>query len=120
MDLIKAINVAPDIMNDNQLELLTKKEALIRQKLNEDMNKSDVKSEIKKYIDSSEFKTKIEKIVKDRIKNEKELTQMESEFGEFRVYFVEVCLGCGWNPLTSSFLLGDGQERKPPRKAKTL
>ena len=34
MDLIKAINVAPDIMNDNQLELLTKKEALIRQKLN--------------------------------------------------------------------------------------
>ena len=46
---------------------------LIRQKLNEDMKKSDVKSEIKKYINSSEFKTKIEKIVKDRIKNEKEL-----------------------------------------------
>lgn len=55
-----------------------------------------------------------------RIKNDSELDEMQSEFGEFRVYVVEVCLGCGWNHLTSSFLLGDGQERKPPRKAKTL
>ena len=46
---------------------------LIRQRLNEELNKSDVKSEIKKYMDSSDFKSKIEKIVKDRIKNEKEL-----------------------------------------------
>ncbi len=55
-----------------------------------------------------------------RIKSDLELDEMQSEFGEFRVYVVEVCLGCGWNHLTSSFLLGDGQERKPPRKAKTL
>jgi hypothetical protein len=55
-----------------------------------------------------------------RIKNDSELDEMQSEFGEFRVYVVEVCLGCGWNHLTASFLLGDGQERKPPRKAKTL
>lgn len=46
---------------------------LIRRKLNEEMNKSDVKSEVKKYMDSSEFKSKVEKIVKDRIKNEKAL-----------------------------------------------
>jgi hypothetical protein len=46
---------------------------LIRQKLNEEVNKSDVKSEIKKYMDSSEFKSKVEKIVKDRIKTEKAL-----------------------------------------------
>lgn len=46
---------------------------LIRQKLNEEINKSDVKAEIKKYMDSSEFKTKVEKIVKDRIKSEKAL-----------------------------------------------
>lgn len=46
---------------------------LIRQRLNEEVNKSDVKSEIKKYMDSSEFKSKVEKIVKDRIKNEKAL-----------------------------------------------
>lgn len=45
----------------------------IRQILNEDMNKSDVKREIDKFIDSSEFRTKVEKIVKDRIKNEKGL-----------------------------------------------
>lgn len=46
---------------------------LIRHKLNEELNKSDVKGEITKHIDSIEFKKKIEKIVKDRIKNEKEL-----------------------------------------------
>jgi ribosomal protein S20 len=46
---------------------------LIRQRLNEEMNKSDVKTEIKKYMDSSEFKAKVEKIVKDRIKNDKAL-----------------------------------------------
>ncbi len=45
----------------------------IRQRLNEEMSKSDVKSEVKKYMDSSEFKSKVEKIVKDRIKNEKGL-----------------------------------------------
>jgi len=46
---------------------------LIRQRLNEEMNKSDVKSEVKKYMDSSDFKVKVEKIVKDRIKNDKVL-----------------------------------------------
>ena len=54
-----------------------------------------------------------------RIKNNAELEEMQSEFGEFRVYVVEVCLGCGWNHLTASYLLGDGQVRKPPRKVKT-
>lgn len=42
-------------------------------KINEDLKKSDIDKGIKTYMDSSEFKTKIEKIVKDRIKNEKEL-----------------------------------------------
>ena len=42
-------------------------------KINEELKKSDVDKSIKTYIDSSEFKAKIEKIVKDRIKNEKEL-----------------------------------------------
>jgi hypothetical protein len=47
---------------------------LIRQRLHEEyMTKTDTKSEIKKYMDSSEFKSKIEKIVKDRIKKDKEL-----------------------------------------------
>ena len=54
-----------------------------------------------------------------RIKNNDELDEMQSEYGEFRVYVVEVCLGCGWNHLTASYLLGDGIERKLPRKVKT-
>ena len=46
---------------------------LIRKKLNEELTKADVKSEISKFLDSSEFKTKVTNIVKDRIKNEKGL-----------------------------------------------
>lgn len=42
-------------------------------KINEELKKSDVDKSVKTYISSSEFKDKIEKIVKDRIKNEKEL-----------------------------------------------
>lgn len=42
-------------------------------KINEDLKKSDVDKSIKTYMDTNEFKSKIEKIVKDRIKNEKEL-----------------------------------------------
>lgn len=42
-------------------------------KINEELNKSDITKSVKTYMDSVEFKQKIEKIVKDRIKNEKEL-----------------------------------------------
>lgn len=42
-------------------------------KITENVTKSDISKEIKVYIDSNEFKNKIEKIVKDRLKNEKEL-----------------------------------------------
>lgn len=38
-----------------------------------ELNKSDIDKGIKTYMDSAEFKAKIEKIVKDRIKNDKEL-----------------------------------------------
>ncbi len=55
-----------------------------------------------------------------RVKNLEELRDMQSEFGEFRVYEVEVCNDCGWNHLTASFLLGDGVNRKPPRRSKTV
>jgi hypothetical protein len=54
-----------------------------------------------------------------RIKTNAELEEMQSEYGEFRVYVVEVCLSCGWNHLSASYLLGDGRDRKPPRKVKT-
>jgi hypothetical protein len=42
-------------------------------KISEELKKSDIDKGVKTYIDSAEFKAKIEKIVKDRIKNEKEL-----------------------------------------------
>jgi hypothetical protein len=42
-------------------------------KINENLTKSDVSKEIKVYMDTKTFNDKIEKIVKDRIKNEKAL-----------------------------------------------
>ena len=42
-------------------------------KIKEDVTKTDINKSIKVYIDSAEFKSKIEKIIKDRIKNEKGL-----------------------------------------------
>jgi hypothetical protein len=55
-----------------------------------------------------------------RIKNATELAEMEKEFGEFSVYVVEVCRECSWNHLCSTYLLGDGRERKAPRRQRTL
>jgi len=45
----------------------------IKHKLTEELTKADVSKEVKIYMDSNEFKAKVEKIVKDRIKNEKML-----------------------------------------------
>jgi hypothetical protein len=55
-----------------------------------------------------------------RIKNGAELAEMEKEFGEFSVYVVEVCRECSWNHLCATYLLGDGRERKAPRRQRTL
>ena len=41
--------------------------------IKEELKKSDISKEVKIYMDSNEFKNKIEKIVKDRLKNDKEL-----------------------------------------------
>jgi hypothetical protein len=35
-----------------------------------------------------------------------ELSVLAMTFGEFRVYVVEVCRGCGWNHLIEQYLLG--------------
>src|ERR1700731_749080 len=44
-----------------------------------------------------------------RVKKTRELAEMAAEYGEFRVYVVEVCQSCGWNPLASSYVLGTGE-----------
>jgi hypothetical protein len=48
-----------------------------------------------------------------RVKQERELAEMADEYGEFRVYVVEVCQSCGWNHLATSYVLGTG---KPPAR----
>ena len=55
-----------------------------------------------------------------RIKSPSELSRMAHEHGEFRVYVVEVCQGCEWNHLTSSYVLGDGVPRRAPRRRHTV
>ena len=55
-----------------------------------------------------------------RIKNGTELEKMAREHGEFAVYVVEVCQGCGWNHLVESYVLGDGVPRRPPRRQRTV
>ena len=45
----------------------------MKEKIIENLQKSDVTKQVKVYMDTKEFKDKVEKIVKDRIKNEKEL-----------------------------------------------
>jgi len=45
----------------------------IKQKLTEELTKADVSKEVKIYMGSKEFNAKVEKIVKDRIKDSKEL-----------------------------------------------
>jgi len=55
-----------------------------------------------------------------RVKSSAELPVMAYEHGQFRVYVVEVCTGCGWNHLTLSYVLGDGTPRRPLRKPADL
>ncbi len=55
-----------------------------------------------------------------RVKSSEQLPEMAREHGEFRVYVVEVCTGCGWNHLHLSYLLGDGVPRRPPRRPPDL
>jgi TusA-related sulfurtransferase len=42
-------------------------------KINEELTNTEVNKIIKVYMDKNEFKEKIEKIVKDRLKNDKEI-----------------------------------------------
>src|SRR5580700_11017620 len=55
-----------------------------------------------------------------RVKQTRELAEMAAEYGEFRVYVVEVCQSCGWNHLASSYVLGTGEPAvRRRRRART-
>jgi hypothetical protein len=51
-----------------------------------------------------------------RVKQTRELAEMAAEYGEFRVYVVEVCQSCAWNHLASSYVLGTGEPAAPRRR----
>jgi hypothetical protein len=55
-----------------------------------------------------------------RIRSSQELDEMQNEYGEFKVCVVEVCTSCGWNHMISTYLLGDGIRRRPPRRQQTV
>ena len=48
---------------------------LIKNRLNEEFGKQDVTKEISAFIDGQTFKNKIEKIIKDKLKDNKEYTK---------------------------------------------
>ena len=54
-----------------------------------------------------------------RIRSRAEIRAMETTTGDVRVFVVEVCRGCQWNHLTTSFVIGDGRSRRPPRRQST-
>ena len=53
-----------------------------------------------------------------RVRQSRELPTMAQQYGEFRVYVVEVCQGCAWNHLSTSYVLGTGKPPEP-RKRRT-
>jgi hypothetical protein len=42
---------------------------------------------------------------------------MAAELPEFSVFVVEVCLGCGWNHLVTSAILGTGEPAHRRRRS---
>ena len=61
------------------------------------------------------------KATNGQAKSVSELHRMGMDHREFRVYVVEVCRSCGWNHLTTTFVLGrdglPGQDGRPRREA---
>lgn len=55
-----------------------------------------------------------------RIRQTDELQAMAYQFGEFKVYVVEVCQRCAWNFLTTTYVLGDGVPRRALPKSRDL
>lgn len=53
------------------------------------------------YIYGDELKTSA-----GQARSRAELPRLEQAIGEFQVYVVEVCRGCGWNHLVEQFVLG--------------
>jgi hypothetical protein len=55
-----------------------------------------------------------------RLRTAREVVSMSREYGQLSVYVVEVCTDCAWNHLVASFVVGDGEPRRPPRRVPTV
>jgi hypothetical protein len=55
-----------------------------------------------------------------RLRTAAEVVEMASDYGHLRVFVVEVCQDCAWNHLVASYVVGDGVERRPPRRQRTV
>ena len=53
-----------------------------------------------------------------RVRQSRELPGMAARYGEFTVYVVEVCQGCQWNHLVTSYVLGTGLPVRPRRASR--
>jgi hypothetical protein len=52
-----------------------------------------------------------------RARPSREVREMAAQLPEFSVFVVEVCLGCGWNHLVSSAILGTGEPARRRRRS---
>jgi len=55
-----------------------------------------------------------------RIKSQEDIVELAASAGDVKVYVVEVCISCGWNHLIASYVVGDGQPRRAPRRQHTV
>ena len=59
-------------------------------------------------------------LVSGQAKTPRELARMDAVQDEFSVYTVEVCRGCGWNHLVTTYVLGaepvPGRAPRTPRR----
>jgi hypothetical protein len=51
-----------------------------------------------------------------RVRPSREIDRLEDQYAELGVYVVEVCQGCSWNHLTTSYVVGTGEQ--PVRRAR--
>jgi hypothetical protein len=54
-----------------------------------------------------------------RARADKELRELAQVLPEFSVFVVEVCLGCGWNYLLTSLVLGTGEQVTRRRRSRS-
>ena len=55
-----------------------------------------------------------------RLHPRNEISELAMNHGVLRVFVVEVCQGCHWNHIVTSYVVGDGIPRRPKRRPNDL